>query len=89
MIKVLVGVYGIILHSIDVAYVLKLKIVQVRLIEIYPNNGAGIQRNVVRLVALPPRVGDQQGKANESRSPFFGNEDATRIQYGASQWLGD
>jgi hypothetical protein len=64
MIDVRVEVDGIILHGVDLAVALELKVVQLRSVEIDTNNGAGIHPLAVLLVALPPGVGDLHGKAS-------------------------
>jgi hypothetical protein len=46
-----------------------------RSVEIYPNDGAGIQPLTVFFVALPSGVGDLHGKAYESTGPLLVNED--------------
>jgi hypothetical protein len=75
MIDICVEVDGIILHGLDLANALELKVVRSRRIEIYTDDGAGIHCLVVLFVAFPLGVGDLHGKADESRRPFLVNED--------------
>jgi hypothetical protein len=75
MIDVCVEVDGVISHGVDLANALKLKVVRLRSIKTYADDGANIQRLVVLIVAIPPGVGDLPGKADESRCPLLVNKD--------------
>jgi hypothetical protein len=75
MIDVHVEVDSIILHGVDLANALELKVVWLRSVKIDTNDGASIQPLVVLFVALPPGVGDLYGKADERNSPLLVNED--------------
>ncbi len=76
MLNIHVEVDSIILHGLDLANALELKVVWLRSVKIYPNNGArSTQPLTILFVALPPGVGDLHGKSKESTGPLLVNEE--------------